>query len=108
MKTTLESKGLLSTYKNEIISVSKKQFPINEPEIKTDTRIEEYPENQEKFREEFKKIRKSNKVEDEIRGELLYLATKLAEDSSLNSSPVAEHKAFVNLCKNKKVRACWG
>ena len=38
MKATLESKGLLSTYKNEVISVSKTQFFIKKTEIKNETK----------------------------------------------------------------------
>ena len=90
MKATLESKGLQSTYKNEVISVSKKQLSANKAEIKTETK-EESSEAVVKFKEEFKKTKRSGKIEGELWGEVLTLATKLAEDSALKSSPVVEH-----------------
>ena len=70
-------------YKTEIVSLSKKQLPVHKAEVKDDTKVQDSPEVLEKFKEEFRKKKSSNKREREIRGEILSLVKKLGENVAL-------------------------
>ena len=64
-------------YKTEIVILSKKQLPLHKAEVKDDTKVQESPEAVNKFKEELSKTKISSKVEDNIRNEIISLATKL-------------------------------
>ena len=64
-------------YRTEIVTVTKKQLPVHKAEVKDDTKVQESPEAVNKFKEELSKTKISSKVEDDIRNEIISLATKL-------------------------------
>ena len=63
--------------------ISDRNMPSLKAEVKDNTEVQESFGALEKFMEEYHKEKKPLKVENEIRGELISLATKLGENPAL-------------------------
>ena len=108
-----EAKGLLSSYKNDILPAPKKSMSVNEAKIdmkidKKDKKDrEDSPAGVKAFNDEFRKEKVSAAKDLAIKNEVTALATKLAEYPANKVAKVGLHKDIQALLKQKKVRVCW-
>ena len=95
-----DTKGLLNSFKNDIIPAPKKNMSANKAEVKKDKK--DIPEAVKTFKEEFTKARHLANKDKEFRNEADAIATKLAEDPNLKTTEVGTHKDVVAY-SNKKM-----
>ena len=103
-----DSKGILSSYRNDIIPAPKKSLTVNETKIKKDAgEKKDDPATVNKLSKEFKKVKLTFKEDDEVKKEIDNIALKLAEDTSLKDDKVYSHKDTLEALNKRKAKMCW-
>ena len=101
-----EAKGLLSSFKNDIIPAPKKNMSVNEAKVKIDKKDkkdrEDSPAGVKAFNSDYRKDKLSAAKDKEIRDEVTSLATKLAEDPANKDAKVGLHKDIQALLTQKR------
>ena len=83
----LETKGLLNSFKNDVIPAPKKNMSVQEAKVKFDKKdIEESPDAVKAYTAEYKKRKFTFKKDAVIQNEITALATKLVEDPTLKDT----------------------
>ena len=112
LKAAFETKGLLSSYKNDNIPAPKKSMAIHEAKVKVDKKDrkdrEDTPAGLKAFNADYLKAKLSAKDDTDLKKEVTTLATKLAEDPQNADAKIGLHKEIQDLMKLKKKRVCWG
>ena len=99
LMTAFDTKGLLNSFKNDIIPAPKKNMSANKADVKKDKK--DIPEAVKTFKEEFAKARHLANKDKEFRNEADAIATKLAEDPNLKTNKVGTLKDIVAYCNQK-------
>ena len=88
-----EIKGLLGSYKNDVIPAPKKSMSVNESKIKNDKKDKtdrvDSPAAAEAYKRDYRKGKIPFKKDEEIKTEVTTIALKLAEDPSLSDAKLA-------------------
>ena len=106
----LESKGVLSQFKNEDIPAPKKNVAVNEVKVKNDNKretVEETKELVDQFFKDVKKMQMPNAADNANKKEIDAAALKLAEDPANDHLQVITHPEIVKILEAKKIKICW-
>ena len=113
LTTELDKKGLLSTYRNDIIPAPKKGMAVNETKIekKKDKNAKGEKVEDEKdikaFKDELSKQGLLAAADNALNKEVTDLAKKLAENPQNADIKVYKHADIQALLKQKNKRVCW-
>ena len=106
----LESKGVLSQFKNEDIPAPKKSVAVNEVKVKNDKKKEQTNESKEALDQLNKDWNKSKipVAEDNAnKAEIEKTALKFIDDPTNASIKVTDQEEVAKLISAKKIRVCW-
>ena len=102
-----DTKGILTTFKNEKIPSPKKNVSDNKAEVEKGTDDKkDSPESAMIFSKEYMKSRINAKEDMELRRGAAAIATKLSDDSN-KANEVTIHKEIKAFCSKKYVKLCW-
>ena len=106
----LESKGVLSQFKNEDIPAPKKNVAVNEVKVKNDKKketVEEPKEALDKFNKDYNKSRVPLGEDNANKAEIEKAALKFVDDPANASMKVTDHEEIAKLISAKNKKVCW-
>ena len=105
LNKSFKDKGLLTTFRNQVIQAPKKNMSASKAGIEKEAK-EDTLQQKNRFRTEFSKKKVSPKTDMDFKQEVAAIASKLCDDSN-KTNEVTSHKDIKAFFAEKKNTGCW-